>query len=108
MSTPGSPGLRGLPNWAPHWPDRVFPNWSTNPTESAKRAAPAYIRTFTGRHVNIHFTSRTTTIHFLHMEYSNTQRSHRIHIHFIAGLYQVNQHYLSAHAYTSAPYKNAA
>ena len=73
MSTPGSPGLRGQPNRAPHWPDQVFPNWPPNPTDSTKLAAPAYIRTFTGSHVNIHFTSRTTTIHFLHMAHSNTQ-----------------------------------
>ena len=69
MSTPGSPGLWGHPNRAPHWPDRVFPNWPPNPTDSPKRAAPAHIQTFTGRHVHIHFTSTNMTIHFLHMEH---------------------------------------
>ena len=95
MSTPGSPGLRGNPNRAPHWSGRVFPNWPINPTESTKRDAPAYIRIFTSRHVNIHFTLRTTTIHFLHTEHSSTQRSHRFHIHF-SRVISRTQHRLSA------------
>ena len=101
MSTLGSPGLRGHPTRAPHWPDRVivFPNWPPSPTDSPKRAAPAHIRTFTGRHVNTHFTSTKTTIQFLHMEHSNTQLLHIFHIYFsrFTSIFHINTIYLLMH-----------
>ena len=97
MSAPDSPGLRGHPSRAPHWPDRVFPRWP-----------PADILTFTGIHVNTLFTSTKTTNHFLHMEHSNTAITQISHILFPVHINISHQHYLSAHADTSAPFKNAA
>ena len=52
MSTPNSPALRGHPNRAPRWPDRVFPKWPTYPMDLLICATPAHIRTHTDRHVN--------------------------------------------------------
>ena len=88
MFTPGSPGLRGRPNRAPNWPDQVLPNRPLIPTDSPKRAAPAHIRTFTGMHAMIRFTSVNMLIHFLHMEPSNTQTYYTDFTNILAGLHQ--------------------
>ena len=49
MVLPGSPGLRDYHNRAPTWPNKALPNCPLIPTDSPNRAAPAYIRTFTGK-----------------------------------------------------------
>ena len=49
MVPPGSPVLRGCPKRAPNWPDQALPDRPLITTDSPKRAAPAHIRTFTGK-----------------------------------------------------------
>ena len=88
MFMSGSPGLRGRPNRAPNWPDQVLPSRPLNPMDSPKRAAPAHIRTFTGIHVRIQFTSDNMIIHFLHMEPSNPQTYYTHFTYILAGLHQ--------------------
>ena len=57
------------------------------PTDSPKRSAPAHIRTFTGIHVIIQFTSVDMIIHFLHMEPSNPQTYYTDFTYILAGLH---------------------
>ena len=57
MFLPGSPEPRDCPNQAPNWPNQALPKRPIIPTDSPKRAAPAHIRTFTGKLLYVRFIS---------------------------------------------------
>ena len=57
MFLPGSPGPRDCPNRAPNCHNQALPKRPIIPTDSPKSAAPAHIRTFTGKLLYVRFIS---------------------------------------------------